>query len=625
MRCYLLAIVNRWYQILQLLIVRKRVHLEELSQLIQASVQTTKKSIELLNQEIYGIANITLIKGLVELQIIDHDLFLEIMNGTLKNELDFNSATKRISYILKRLLDTEEYLLIDDLSEELKISRGTVNNDIKQLKQLIADFDVHLTGVPNKGLMLEGTEFNLRLLYLYHVYDFFGHPTILTHEMNKIIEKLSATEQLNRININLLKKVLDITITRMRHKRFIEEKILHYTNCTRENPLIENLFFQLETVFQLTLGQYERDFISFPIMITTTGFVRKQFINDRALAKIFQSMMRVIHRNFVLDIDDAQLFNEMKYHLLFLINRMIFHLETTDLFFNEIENNYPFPYELARVGITEIGRLIQRQPSTIEISYLAIYFELILRQTKNEPKKKIAIICSTGRGTTALINRQIKSILGTEIEIDPFSEYEYPHANLNDYFAIFTTVPLKEAPFGIPIVRITNIFDDKWLKTEWGRLHNLQRLDHRSFTIRFEKLSSQRSYLHHLKQITERLLHEKLIDNLFQERIFKREKKQTTIFNNGIAFPHEINNQISTILFYLGVLDQPIQTKNGEIQFVFLIGIPESMDEKSEQDLLKLYDTILKMFATKTIRTEILQLNSQDEFLALIKRKDWLL
>ena len=619
----MLAIVNRWYQILEILAAKKYVSIDDLKVQLHSSAQTIKKCISLLNEEIYGIAKIIFENGYFELRIEEYDLFLEIMNGTLKGELDFNSSTKRISYILKRLLDTNDYILIDDLSEELETSRGTVNKDIKYLKELVSNFGVQLSGKTNKGMYLEGEEFNFRLLYLYHVYDFLGKSAGLSEEVIDSLEEVEGLEQLDQISINLLKKVIDISINRIQKNRRIEEQIIHYTNYAQDNEVLETLFYHIETRCCITLSQYERDFISFPITITNTGFINTKWVDQDQLENLFRKMMTAIHDNFLIEIDDDLLYTEMQHHLMFLINRMVFHLETNDLFFNEIEKNYPFPYELAKVGITELGKQINRKPSNIEISYLAIYFELILRQTKNEEKRKIAIICSTGRGTAALIKRQVKAILGKEIVIEQFSEHAYEFENLKHYFAIFTTIPLKDSPSEVPVIRITNIFDDKWIKNEWGKLSRGNRLNQGAFTIRFEKLEKKEAYEEYLSQMVESLLHEQVVDNEFKQFIFEREQKQTTIFNNGVAFPHAVNKKQEQIVFYLGVLKEPIWTEAGMIQFIFLMGIPENINEKTEQELLELYDTMLKMVATAEIRAEILQLSQLEEFLVYIKMKGW--
>ena len=53
-------------------------------------------------------------------------------------------------------------------------------------------------------------------------------------------------------------------------------------------------------------------------------------------------------------------------------------MECHDLFYGEIERQYPLAYELAKIGLQELGRLLNRCVPTVEFGYLALYFELAL-------------------------------------------------------------------------------------------------------------------------------------------------------------------------------------------------------------------------------------------------------
>ena len=133
----------------------------------------------------------------------------------------------------------------------------------------------------------------------------------------------------------------------------------------------------------------------------------------------------------------------MKDHLRNVMNRLVFHVECHDLFYGEIERQYPLAYELAKIGLQELGRLLNRCVPTVEFGYLALYFELALRGNYEGSQKEIAVICSTGHGTALIIQRQLEKVLGPDVQIAHFSEEEAERRELNQYFAIFTTIPLK--------------------------------------------------------------------------------------------------------------------------------------------------------------------------------------
>ena len=56
----------------------------------------------------------------------------------------------------------------------------------------------------------------------------------------------------------------------------------------------------------------------------------------------------------------------MKDHLRNVMNRPVFHVECHDLFYGEIERQYPF-HELAKIGLQELGRLLNRCVPTLNL------------------------------------------------------------------------------------------------------------------------------------------------------------------------------------------------------------------------------------------------------------------
>lgn len=125
-----MALVDRWYDILNILEANPNMTQQELEYNLGTSRQTLKKNIKLLNKELENIAVITLDNQKYSLSILQFDEYEKILSGKLKRESDFNSSSKRIAYILKSLIEINKPIIIDDLSEELTVSRGTVSNDL---------------------------------------------------------------------------------------------------------------------------------------------------------------------------------------------------------------------------------------------------------------------------------------------------------------------------------------------------------------------------------------------------------------------------------------------------------------------------------------------------------------
>ena len=100
---------------------------------LDISLQTLQKSIQQLNDVLAPNIQIISQDDLLMLEVYDYTELERILSGSLKQESDFNSSSKRIAYLLKRLIKSTSPLLIDDLAEEAGVSRSTLNKDLKQV------------------------------------------------------------------------------------------------------------------------------------------------------------------------------------------------------------------------------------------------------------------------------------------------------------------------------------------------------------------------------------------------------------------------------------------------------------------------------------------------------------
>ncbi|MBJ1018141.1 HTH domain-containing protein [Enterococcus faecalis] len=549
-----MTLVNRWYQVIKLLVDHKGMSLQELQEKLAASPQTVRKNIDTLNDELIGIAQIIQKENLFQLEINNFEGFEEVLSGRLKRESDFNSSSKRVSYIIKRLIEEDQFISTYDLSEELAVSRGTVNKDIKRMKELIAPWQVAVVGTPNRGIHLEGKEFDLRLLHVNYVQEYFEEQFL--HETTKqMIQKIIKETRLAKQDSFLLRRVVSIVLQRVLAGKLITELPPEYVDYVRHNEQIEELMYHLEITYNVTLSQWERSFISFPFNINTNHIRNSLLADEGLLADYFQKMMKKIHHSVVVEFDEDFLFSEMKDHLRNVMNRLVFHVECHDLFYGEIERQYPW---------------------------------------------------------------QLEKVLGPDVQIAHFSEEEAERRELNQYFAIFTTIPLKNIRPQTPMIHLTNLFNDTWLRNEWQRAKEIRSVESQNIHMTYQLLENTQGYRANIQKMVADLEAEKLVDPQFIERIFTREDQQTTIFESGIAFPHTINQALPTIILSIGVFEESLVTPEGKVDVILLLGIPEELTATVEAELLQLYDRLFTIAGDERLRNE---LRKQRDVLAV---KEWM-
>ena len=74
-----------------------------------------------------------------------------------------NSSEERVQYLLEYLVNAEGYVKLDDLSELLYISKKTLTHNLKEVENLLGEYNLCLKRKPNYGVQVEGKEFDRRL------------------------------------------------------------------------------------------------------------------------------------------------------------------------------------------------------------------------------------------------------------------------------------------------------------------------------------------------------------------------------------------------------------------------------------------------------------------------------
>ncbi|KAF6583203.1 helix-turn-helix domain-containing protein, partial [Paenibacillus sp. EKM208P] len=63
-----------------------------------------------------------------------------------------SSSEARNRFLMKKLLLTNAYVKLDDLAEILYVSRSTLQNDLKELRKLLATYGLSLENRPYHGI-----------------------------------------------------------------------------------------------------------------------------------------------------------------------------------------------------------------------------------------------------------------------------------------------------------------------------------------------------------------------------------------------------------------------------------------------------------------------------------------
>ena len=520
---------------------------------------------------------------------------------------DFNDFRCRIAYLLDQLINTENYLNIMDLSEEMNVSRGTVNNDLKKAKMLLRKYNAEILGVTNKGIKLKCNEFSKRLILIYEVFDYFQCNVLIDNKTIDLLEALANHYKFNDHMELLFYKSTLVTIDRLKKGKPLKNSIPMYKNFEINSKELNNFIIEIENIYKIKLNYEDIDFISFPINTRNsahTGNIENT-VNQEILLKIVKQMLDSIRERFMIDVNEKAFYNKVKFHLLFLINRLIFRIPVNDIFSDQIKIKFPLAFELAKISMSVLQKQYHLMGTKIDISYLAVYFALILDERKvdyksNNSDGNIAVVTNSGRGTFELIRKQLQEIIGLNSNIDLLTVLELKTKDVSNYGILFSTENII-SDMHLPIIKIDGIIDQDSLNQKLKELKkknlepiaNIMKLEN----LKVLYLDGETNYRDNVKKITDQLIDEGNVSSDIYNIFEKKDNLSSMIYENGVAFPHLIDKKINNFSLTLGI----IKPTTDNLKIILFLLIPENMDNQQEDALLKIYDEIFTIISDKKL------------------------
>ena len=616
---------DRKFLIIKLLQHNHNIPLAELAQKLNVSTRTIRNDIKLLNDILEDSAFIEIEQGECCFYITDHYELEEKKISLEKMQRDFDSPQKRVAYIIKTLMTNDKPYSTEELAYDMNLGRTTLSNEIKKLNEVLKNYGLSIEGTQNAGIQLKGEELQLRLFILEHIYDMVYEEEAIQENIQNCIETLFEQYRLESTTEKNFFHYVVMSVDRIQsgHSlKYMDEKfyVLQKSNAW---DIIQTVANELRPLFNKEISIEEKLFMTIPLagMRTPTDLENiskmelKQNI-DEVVEEIIASIGYEL--NLYLKKDNLQ--KDFYYHISFMVNRLQFGYVLKNPLAEEITKKYPLAYKMAKIAAKVVEEKYHVTVPEDEVGYITAYFGAYILEYSIVQQKpyKIALICSTGRGTARLIASQLKKLLDHNAEIDLYSEKQVSAELLNDYDIVFSTVTL---PFESKkqIIRIKDIFDEKELLLHIQKVKYLEKVDFLGEETSgvsliaalleedtFFLLDEKKSYLENTKMMIEKLTEKGFVDEQFWERISEREKNSTMVFGHNVAFPHTVNEQREgKLVFALGVSTKKLKSECGEnVQLIFLLALPKNK-ELDDSVLVRIYDEMISIAQNEQYIAEI--------------------
>lgn len=616
---------DRKFLIIKLLQHNHNIPLAELAQKLNVSTRTIRNDIKVLNDILEDSAFIEIEQGECCFYITDHYELEERKISLEKMQRDFDSPQKRVAYIIKTLMTNDKPYSMEELAYDMNLGRTTLYNEIKKLNEVLKNYGLSIEGTQNAGIQLKGEELQLRLFILEHIYDMIYEEEAIQENIQNCIETLFEQYRLESTTEKNFFHYVVMSVDRIQsgHSlKYMDEKfyVLQKSNAW---DIIQTVANELRPLLNKEISIEEKLFMTIPLagMRTPTDLENiskmelKQNI-DEVVEEIIASIGYEL--NLYLKKDNLQ--KDFYYHISFMVNRLQFGYVLKNPLAEEITKKYPLAYKMAKIAAKVVEEKYHVTVPEDEVGYITAYFGAYILEYSIVQQKpyKIALICSTGRGTARLIASQLKKLLDHNAEMDLYSEKQVSAELLNDYDIVFSTVTL---PFESKkqIIRIKDIFDEKELLLHIQKVKYLEKVDFLGEETSgvsliaallkedtFFLLDEKKGYLENTKVMIEKLTEKGFVDERFWERISEREKNSTMVFGHNVAFPHTVNKQREgKLVFALGVSTKKLKSECGEnVQLIFLLALPKNK-ELDDSVLVRIYDEMISIAQNEQYIAEI--------------------
>lgn len=532
----------------------------------------------------------------------------------------------RANYILKTLAQTDKYIKLDDIADQLLVSRATIANDLITVKKHLSHFNLSIMQKPNYGIKLIGKEserrkaladtifrdMNEREIY----YDFLD--TYLDSSDYKIIE-IIRNNNIHLSDLSLVDILINYSISIARNMAghpldtvFEDFELIQNTNEYKATLQLSQL---AKECYNVTLNESEILFFTI-MMICKASTQNKIYYEDSVTSKLTHEILDDIYKSTLIHID-SKYYERLSLYIQTSLLRQKYQEKIRNPLFDKIQDDMPFALYLTRIVSKKIKDYTNIPLSRSEITAFTIFFNNIITEHTDHRKKVLLINCMGNFASNYNINMLEKELLNDLVVHKCISYSELPNENIKDYDLIISNAPIHKS-YDIPIINTSYIMtmdDIIFIKSKLTYYFNEENLVYYFHPELFE---------HSVSAKTKKGISTVLYQTLCKIYPLMKSSVKANFTNKNKYSLHSFNNNIGLLK-----LNTPINPNNNNIILTFKE--PVSYDEQEFQVLIvfssydqnnimydTLYNTLKKISEDNTLVESLTNSESYTEFLSIL-------
>jgi mannitol operon transcriptional antiterminator len=441
-------------------------------------------------------------------------IILDILQG--EKEENLYSPKERQIVIISELLQNQEAVKLYNFTKILKVTEGTISNDLDKVEQWFAKQEIRLIRKPGLGVYVEGQESNIRKAMVHFIYENIEEDQLLGVIRNSLmksadhstdIEMKTRRRLLNLIDKEVIHKLessiheaevkmghkladsayvglivhLALAVQRIRKNEeiAIDQEFLQELKKYPEYLVATDMVASIGKNFAIEIPESEIGYITMHIRGSKN---RNEYIKDNSkiignfelvrISKEIIKMAEVETGRFLAQ--NENLLIGLVNHLGPSISRLKMNMDIRNPFLEEIKAFYPELVAISRKCATVVEKQLGIKMPDSEIAYIAMHLGAAIETGVKLPKPvyRCAIACSTGIGTSRLLATKIKKEYDNIQVVDIISTIHIDETRLKEQKIDFIISTVTIDHCSIPVVTVNPLLFEE----DKNRINNQMKL-----------------------------------------------------------------------------------------------------------------------------------------------------
>ncbi|MDT7017066.1 BglG family transcription antiterminator [Latilactobacillus curvatus] len=561
--------------------------------------------------------------------------------ATLANHLEKKandrpqSKEERCHCILAKLLLGSASITIQQLSNTLYVSRSTVENDLKKVKQKLAQFGLQLA-ITHTGLSLIGSEHQKRQATVELISQYWGKRTEAKELNGQLVRHVQLPDNLNQLFEPALIKNILTALTEL-----IEKSTLSFTDYDFQSLAIHlmmpaptggsngaqpvvtpfiaetQLLVQiLERRFELTIPDFEQEYLNRHLVTVQSKDTSVQTIQTELRQSV--GLPQLLRQQLAQLAVDEELIQGLAVHLSSALRRLAMGLSINNPYTDEIRQNFPQAFDQAVLLKPVLENQYQIQMNEDELAFISLHFEAFFERHSEDARLSVVVVCSSGIGTSQLLGQRLAKTFAQELRITRIIALGELLATPIKESLVISTIAIKG--LSVPVIEVSPLLNRhdigiiRQMITEQPTPtnHLVALLQPELTIVTQEQLTDQGA----IELIGQRLIDQGYAKPTVVQAALAREALASTVLGR-VALPHADSQLITKPAIGLLIAPQSINWQhNDKVQLVFFMALNETVHGQMRaiyHDLDQLIETprLLKQVAQASDGTAALAILAQ--------------